>query len=331
MDDGKNNLEVNMSVTVLEQQISPANAPRTPAQGLREGMAAVRISFSWLGTRKSLSADQRAEAAQPFDAEGQYLSAGKKLLDTSHPAFKIVTSIKTKIAATWKSMSLPFPEPGIRLIRRDQIEEFVGLLESYRGELADAVANLDRHYDELKQTATERLGRLFNPSDYPATLVGLFEVAWDFPSVEPPDYLRDLNPALYEAERARVAARFDEAVQLAEQAFQEEFARLVGHLTDRIAGGADGERKVFRDSAIGNLHEFFERFRSLNVGSSAQLDELVAQAQQAVRGVAARDLRGNGDLRQQVATDLSRVQAALDGMMVDRPRRRILRDNKEAS
>jgi hypothetical protein len=140
-----------------------------------------------------------------------------------------------------------------------------------------------------------------------------------------------LNPALYEAERARVAARFDEAVQLAEQAFLEEFGRLVGHLTERIAGGADGERKVFRDSAIGNLTEFFERFKSLNIGSNAQLDELVAQAQQAVRGVAPKDLRGDAGLRQQVATSLSLVQSALDGMMTDRPRRRILRDIKEAS
>ena len=179
---------------------------------------------------------------------------GRSCSTRAIPAFKAVTAIRSKITSTWKSMSLPFPEPGVRLIRRDQIEEFVSLLEAYRGELADAVANLDRHYEELKATAAERLGRLFNPADYPASLVGLFEVAWDFPSVEPPDYLRDLNPALYEAERARVAARFDEAVQMAEQAFLEEFAKLVGHLTERIAGGADGERKVFRDSAIGNLH-----------------------------------------------------------------------------
>lgn len=140
-----------------------------------------------------------------------------------------------------------------------------------------------------------------------------------------------MNPSLFEAERARVAALFDEAVQLAETAFLEEFARLVSHLTERIAGGADGEKKIFRDSAVSNLSEFFERFRSLNVGSSAQLDELVAQAQQAVRGVAPKELRGDSGLRQVVATELSKVQAALDGMLVDRPRRRILRGNKEDS
>ena len=121
----------------------------------------------------------------------------------------------------------------------------------------------------MKVAAAERLGRLFNPGDYPETLVGLFDVSWDFPSVEPPDYLRELNPALYEAERARVAARFDEAVQLAEQAFLEEFAKLVGHLSERIGGvGEDGKPKVFRDSAIGNLGDFFERFRNLNVRSA---------------------------------------------------------------
>lgn len=314
-----------MSAALLDE---PRTAARdtTPAVNLRDNMAAVRVSFTWLGTRKSLTPEQRAEAAQPFDAEGQYLSAGKKLLDTRHPAFKAVTAIKSKIASVWKSMSLPFPEPGVRLIRRDEVERFSTLMTDYREELAEAVANLDRHYVDLKTAAAERLGRLFNPGDYPETLTGLFDVSWDFPSVEPPDYLKELNPALYEAERQRVAARFDEAVQMAEQAFLEEFTKLVGHLTERISGvGEDGRPKVFRDSAVGNLSEFFERFKSLNVRSNAQLDALVAQAQQAVRGVVAQDLRQSGDLRQRVASQLSSVQSALDGMMVERPRRKIIR------
>ena len=322
-----------MSTALLDEPRTNNNSAQPPALNLRANMAAVRVSFTWLGTRKSLTSEQRAEAAQPFDAQGEYVSAGKKLLDTRHPAFKAVTSIKSKIANTWKDMSLPFPEPGLRLIRRDKIDEFVGFMEEYCSELAEAVANLDRHYGELKSAASERLGRLFNPSDYPETLVGLFDASWDFPSVEPPEYLRDLNPALYEAERARVAARFDEAVQLAERAFLDEFSKLVGHLSERVGGiGDDGKPKVFRDSAIGNLGEFFERFKSLNVRSNDQLDALVAQAQRAVRGIGAQELRDSGDLRQRVASELSVVRSALDGLMVDRPRRKIIRPNvpKEA-
>ena len=91
-----------MTNALLDAPRTATNA-QTPAQTLQTSMAAVRVSFTWLGTRKSLTPEQRAEAAQPFDAEGGYLSAGKKLLDTSHPAFKAVTAIKTKIASVWKA------------------------------------------------------------------------------------------------------------------------------------------------------------------------------------------------------------------------------------
>jgi hypothetical protein len=178
---------------------------------LRANMAAVRVSFAWLGTRKTLTPEQRAEAAEPFAAQGEYVSAGKKLLDTKHSAFKAVTSIKSKIASTWKEMSLGYPEPGVRLIKREKIDEFVGLMEEYRHELAEAVANLDRHYGELKVAASERLGRLFNPSDYPETLIGLFEVSWDFPSVEPPDLGVTTG---YNCRRVAVAARWETCYEI---------------------------------------------------------------------------------------------------------------------
>ena len=54
---------------------------------------------------------------------------------------------------------------------------------------------------------------------------------------------------------------------------------MVNHLAERLAGEDDGRPKVFRDSAITNLSEFFVRFRELNVGSSEQLDELVSDGE----------------------------------------------------
>ena len=300
----------------------------TPARRLRSTMAAARVSFTWMGTQKSLNPDQRGLAAQAFGAEGQFLSACKKLLDTGHAAFRAVTAIRGKCDAYWRGLSLPFPEPGVRLIRHDSVEPFAAQMADFRAELDDAVANLDRHYGELKEAPADRLGSLYNPADYPETLVGLFGVEWGFPSVEPPDYLVQLSPGLYEAERARVSARFEEAVQLAERAFLDEFARLVAHLTDRISGvGEDGQPRVFRDSAVENLSGFFARFREMNVRSDDQLDALVAEAQRAVRGVDAQDLRDGEGLRREVAGQLSRVRASLDAMLVDRPRRRILRQS----
>ncbi|MGA2501209.1 MAG: hypothetical protein ABSH20_26010, partial [Tepidisphaeraceae bacterium] len=280
-------------------------------------MAAVRVSFTWLGVRKTLTAEQRAEAAEPFGANAEFLSAGKKLIDTSHPAYKAVTAVRGKVQAFWKSLSLPYPEPGIRLIRQDRIDDFAAKMQEFQEELTEAVEALDRRYSELKSMARNRLGSLYNSADYPESLRGMFEISFDFPSVEPPPYLQQLNPQLYEQECQRVQSRFDEAVRLAEEAFTAELAKLVSHLTERLSGQDDGKPRVFRDSAVENLTEFFQRFRELNVRSSEQLDQLVGQAQRVVRGVEPQELRDNQGLRQHVATEMSRVQSVLDGLLVD--------------
>ena len=222
-------------------------------------------------------------------------------------------------------MSLPYPDPGIRLIRQHDIDRFNRHMEALKEELTDAVWRLDAHYEELKDAARDRLGSLYDPADYPEFLQGLFAVSWDFPSVEPPDYLQQLNPGLYRQECQRVAARFDEAVQLAEQAFVEELTRLISHLTERLTGQADGKPKTFRDSTVENLTEFFERFRQLNVRSNQQLDVLVGQCRSIVQGVEPQQLRDSNALRQTVATELSVVESVLDTLLVDRPRRNILR------
>lgn len=308
-----------MTQTLLEP---PAvDAP----QLLRQRMAAARLSFTWLGARKSLSAEQKSRAADPFGAEGKYLSAGKKLLDTSHPAFKAVTAVRSQTQAYWKSISLPFPEPGIRLIRQDQLEPFDVRLREFQAELAQAVEELDQHYDELRQAARQRLGDLFDPHDYPASLLGLFAIEHDFPSVEPPDYLRQLQPELYEQECRRVRARFTEAVALAEQAFAEELARLVEHLSERLSSDEAGKTRIFRDSAVGNLTEFFQRFQQLNIGSNEELERLVVQARQVLGDVGPGELRESPSLRERIRTQMAGVQAGLDQWLVERPRRNLLR------
>jgi hypothetical protein len=312
--------------TTLDDPVAAEST--TAATRLRVTMAAVRLAFTWLGVRRTLTRDQKAQAADTFGAEGDYLSAAKKLLDTSHAAYRAVNSVKHQAVAYWRTISLPYPELGIRLIRQSDVDALNSRLTSFQSELADSVEVLQRHYADLKSAARERLGRLFNASDYPDTLQSWFAVSWDFPSVEPPDYLRQLNPALYEEEARRVSARFEQAVEMAEQAFLEELSGLVTHLSERLSGGDDGKPKIFRDSAVGNLTDFFQRFRRLNVRSNEELDELVNQVQRVIRGVRPQQLRDDASVRERIAENLSSVQPLLDGLLIDRPRRRLLRRQK---
>ncbi|MEW4565774.1 hypothetical protein AB1K70_24855 [Bremerella sp. JC770] len=295
---------------------------------LRTSMAAVRVRFSWFGVRKSLSPEQKSRAADSFGAEGKFLSAGKRLFDTTHPAFKAVTTVRSRVVSYWKGVSLPYPEPGIRLIRQDAIEAFDKQMIEFRAELQESVEKLERQYGELRRSARARLGDLYCEADYPATLGSQFGIEHEFVSVEPPEYLQQLNPTLYEAECRRMQARFEEAAEMAEQAFTEELSKLVDHLAERLAGNDDGRPKIFRDSAVENLGTFFSRFRDLSIGSNQELEDLVARAEHVVRGIEPQQLRKDSTMRERVASQLSAVQAKLDGMLVERPRRNILRRHR---
>jgi hypothetical protein len=297
----------------------------TPAQRLRRTAAAVRVSLHWWGTHRALTSEQKAAMGAAASADSRFLTAGKKLIDTRHEAFRRLTSVKTRIGSYWRGISLPYVEPGVRLIKQGDIESFVHTMQGFREELTQAEGDLNAVYDQVKADARQRLGRLYNPGDYPAEIVHLFGVEWDFPSVEPPSYLMRVAPEVYAEERQRVAARFDEAVRLAEQAFAGEFARLLSHLTQRLANGEDGQRQVFRNSAVNNLTDFFSRFSELNVRSNPELDALVEQARQMVQGVTPQRLRDSDSLRQQIAGEMAQVRQQVERLIVDVPRRRLVR------
>lgn len=315
--------------------------PLSPTDTLIAEFRASKVSFTMMGTKRALDDAKLNTAAAAFGADTDFLGASKKLLNTKDPAFTAVTGIKSRIGRLWHDCTLPYTEPGVRLMRENRLNSFVEQITKYRDELHDAVAALESNYSRLRQEARYKLGELFNESDYPMSLIGLFDVTWEFPNVTPPDYLRGLNPALYEAERARMVGRFNEAVTLAEQAFIEKFQELVSKLAERLTGVnvKNGQPKAFADSTVDNLRVFFDRFNSMSVRSNSQLDELVRQAQDLVGGISASDLKPCGGtttaaqdvLRSHIANNMNAIDEALSGMIVDKPRRRIVRPKGQSS
>jgi hypothetical protein len=307
------------TLTVADLPLDRAGASRH----LRCLTGAVRIHFLWWGTHKTLTPPQKEAVGIACGADSWHLSVGKKLIDTRHPAFRTLTSLRSRAIQYWRGATLPFPEPGIRLLRHADVADFVHQLQDFRAALRQAEQGLNAAFDSIQDDARRRLGRLYDPHDYPANVRGLFDLSWDFPTVEPPSYLLHISPETYQQEQERVTGQFTQAVRLAEQAFFSEFAKLVGYLVQRLEDDGAGKGKIFRDRAVSNLLEFFNRFERLSIGSHAELERLAAQAQELVRGVPPQTLQTNDELRQHLAEQLSRVQHALESMLVDCPRRRL--------
>lgn len=294
------------------------------ANELRQTMGAVKLSFSWLGTQRKLSDLQTKQAADTFHAATDLVTASKRLIDTKNATYRTLTAIKSQASSYWRSMTLPYPQEGVRLIKQADVAAFEDKMREYKEQLAAAASNLQLEYESIKEAAREKLGDLFNPLDYPPTLEGVFEIKWEYPPVEPPNYLMTFNPELYAQEQSRIQQRFEAAVIMAEDAFAEQLQEMIAHLIERLTDEPDGTKKQFRASAIENFKEFYENFRRMNVRSNAQLDGLIQQANDLVAGIDPADLRKNGDLRRNLSQQMTTVKTALDTMITNAPRRRVL-------
>ncbi len=313
------------SILEWPQPTSPQETTSEAGEHLRSATTAIRLHVRWPGVRKTLNQGQRQLAAGAFSADANLLSAGKKLFDTSHPVFRTVSAVKSQAVSYWRNQTLPYVEPGVRLVKRGMVSALEAYLRESQDDLQAKVRDLDQCWYELVEQARLRLGDLFDPRDYPASITDEFEISWDYPATTPPDYLQSVAPEVYEEECRRVRDRFNEAVTIAENAFAEELASLVSHLAERLSGDTDGKPKVFRDTAITNLQEFFSRFRTLSIGSDESLERLVQQAQSLLGGIVPDDLRQTSTLRDRISEGLTRIEASLDGYMTDRPRRNIMR------
>ena len=152
-----------------------------PAHRLRRLAAAVRVQFTWWGIHRSLTAQQKEEVGDTCGADARFLTAGKKIIDVRHEAYRQLTSLRSRITKYWHGLTLPYVEPGVRLIRQTDIEAFVHTLEGFRDELTAAESELNTVYEQMKSDARRRLGKLYNPADYPAEIHGLFVGAVESP------------------------------------------------------------------------------------------------------------------------------------------------------
>jgi hypothetical protein len=83
-----------------------------------------------------------------------------------------VAAVRSEASSYWRTVTLPFPEAGIRLLPQNSLSMFASTMHTYRERLQEAARELGGQDDQIKSEAERRLGTLFNASDYPTTLDG---------------------------------------------------------------------------------------------------------------------------------------------------------------
>jgi hypothetical protein len=80
-------------------------------------MAAVKLSFTWLGVRKTLAPEQRTTAARAFHANRELLTASKLILDTKNPAYRAAAAVRSEASVG----ELLVDRPSRNILRRGNV------------------------------------------------------------------------------------------------------------------------------------------------------------------------------------------------------------------
>lgn len=302
-----------MSVgTTRQENLTGLSESSQLAEELRQNTRAVKFSVSRLGMRRTVTDRQRQEAAEIFGALPDVLSVSKSILNKRGAEIRNVQACLSRAHTAWEFFTSPYPEKGIRLIREDRVIALENEMAVINGELIEQVEALNTALNDYKEEARQRLGTLYNEQDYPHTVIGRFSFAIEYVNVEPDRRLLDIHPEIYQREVERVRARFSEAIELTEAAFQEEFAKLVAHLADRLTPKEDGTRKSISTAAIENITKFFDRMETMPIRSSQELEDLVNQAKQVMAGVDLKRLKKSDHAREEIREAMAGIMAGID-------------------
>jgi hypothetical protein len=245
-----------------------------------------RLSIGSMSVRKKITATQQAKIASLFDAELASVDGGRKIINRKLKPVAEMFRILREVRSTWFAYSIPY-EPGVRLIRVDRVEWISETVAKAAEELEVAKNELHARWDEVIEDARTRLGDLFVESDYQFDVRDMVGIAVSFPAIEPDGRVAALAPEVFAAERARIAAKMEEAAVTAEAALQAQLLEMVSSLETRLVDGEseDGKKRVIRQGAVDEIVEFANRFRATAINSDAQLDEIVERAKALASGV----------------------------------------------
>jgi len=279
---------------------------------LFENGCLVQLSVSVWGGRIKLPS-----TLLQVDADPSLIRATKYLVDRS--CLKPVEEVRHQARTFLYNKTLPFPIPGVLFIPKSLLTEVDETFQGYQKVFENKVTEFAGNYDLFMNTAKLRLNGLFNRNDYPTDIRSRFSFTWRFLVIDAPGKSGVLTPEIYNREKENFQQTIREFQEMAVTTLRVRFAELVDHMVDRLSG----KKKIFRDSMVDNIRHFLSDFEKLNISDDTELAEQVERCRAILSGVDPNALRSDLSIRKEIAKNITSVQDTLDGMMIDRPKRKI--------
>ena len=276
--------------------------------GIATSAMLVELSISCWTARKL---DKRV--SQEVDADkGTRARAGnyqKNLLAGTHKLDNIV-KFAANVRAWHLANTLPWSDNGLRLLPMDNFLRYKERLGEYEEEYTTLVKAFLDEYPTLVDAAAFQLGDLFDRTEYPEVnaIAHKFRFQYVFSPVPTAgDFRIDINEQAKAELTDNFNRNFDSRIQ---GAMKEAWTRLhecLIHVSERLEDVNENERKVFRDSLVGNAQELVDMLKVLNVTKDPDLERARQQLAQTFTGLEVKDLRESADIRKDVRAQVNDI------------------------
>lgn len=313
-----------VTVPIAESSVTTAETPVVVAKAkknLLESATILRFERKWPSLSKTVS---KTDPAVDIKADRSRVHVTKDLFDS--PELKRLFSYDARIDAFLDVHCLPFPlMRGWRLLPLDLFNETEAALTAHhegRLPLIEAAYNV---YEKDIESAKVFLNKLFDPSDYvpKEEFKSKFIFRWQYLRFGEALNIEQINKDIAQREANKVQAQWIEASEAVQQLLRIQMQELVANMTDRLAPGAEGKKKIFRDSLVSNMNDFLKTFDARNLTEDGELKRLVDQVRALTDGVDPETLRTNDGIRDSVQQGFALVKTQLDQMITTAPLRSI--------
>jgi len=208
----------------------PTPTPSNQDLSFLQKCTAVQVQFGNLSFSKKLP-----QSAVTTDSNPDRIRASKKLLDCDE-AEAIKTEF-TRLRAAVAARTLPSPfGRGIYFVPNSLLEAVDAELTKAAEETIPTLAEaLIRVYDRVMDDERKALGPNFSWDDYdsPSEIRARLGVKSSYITFGIPE---NLPNAMYQREQAKAQAKLSEAVDTMQALLRAEFAKLVEHAAEKLAG-----------------------------------------------------------------------------------------------
>lgn len=211
--------------------------------------------------------------------------------------------------------TMPWADKGERLLTNALFMEYKAHINTMEVEFDRLCTQFFAAYPQLVADAPVRLGKLYNPDDYPSLDAVKAKFGFRFsvcPLPDSGDFRLDVPTAALEELKQQYEETYKQRLADAMRDPWGRLHKMLSDMSEKLADSDDEKKKRFHDSFLGNPRELCRLLTAMNITKDPALEEARQMLEQSLMGVDIDELRESSVRRATVKSKVDSILSKFD-------------------